>query len=228
MPNWVEQVLHVVGPKAELDHFIHTGFIPHARGEMDDLIDFTRLCPLKKRERKDTYTHSSGVVLSHFRTRTQAMFMVITSWDYPAKFYARLARQWPELVFVCAVNEDMGQFGGVIMMLNGEHVDLVRDYDADYRPRAHAREVRALLKRWYWFLTVDRSWRLIADVHLSKRSIPYDAHFDDDGWFYFRTREELAQFRARYRSRHVMHRVKARWRRALIRPAQPTPLLEAR
>ena len=127
--SWVE---------AEVDRFIGTGFVRQKRREIDDVLDFTRLCPLKNRERKDTYTHPSGVVLTHFRTRTQATFSMITSWDYPAEFYARLTKHWPSLSFICSVNEDMGQFGGVLMVLDGEVVNLVRDYRVvDYSRRAH-------------------------------------------------------------------------------------------
>jgi hypothetical protein len=95
MPNETQQDLHIVGPKAEIDRFIRTGFTRRGPRQFDDLLHFTRLCPLKRGEPKTTYTHESGVVLGHFRTRTQAMFSMITSWDYPAAFYARLAQNWP-------------------------------------------------------------------------------------------------------------------------------------
>jgi len=113
MPNWVEQNLHVVGSKADVDRFIRTGFVRRSKGQFDDLLDLRRLCPLQRREPKSTYTHESAVVLRHYRTRTQAFFVMITSWDYPAEFYARLARHWPSLGFVCAVNGEMDDFGGI-------------------------------------------------------------------------------------------------------------------
>ena len=108
MPNWVEQDLHVVGAKTDVDRFIRTGLIRRKAGEIDNVLDFERLCPLKRGDRKDTYTHPSGVILSHSRTRTQANFSIITSYDYPAEFYARLRFHWPKLAFVCSINEDMG------------------------------------------------------------------------------------------------------------------------
>jgi hypothetical protein len=55
----------------------------------------------------------------HSRARTQAFFGMVTSWDYPAEFYARLAKHWPSLGFICAVNGEMGDFGGIVMALDG-------------------------------------------------------------------------------------------------------------
>ena len=88
MPNWVEQNLHVVGSKADIDRFIQTGFIRRNKDQFDNLLDLRRLCPLKRREPKRTYTHDSAVVLMRYRTRTQAFFAMITSWQYPDEFYA--------------------------------------------------------------------------------------------------------------------------------------------
>lgn len=214
MPNWVEQILSVAGPKTEIDRFIRTGLVRHRRDEMDDVLDFERLCPLKSRDRKDTYTHQSGVVLCYFRTRTQAMFSMITSWDYPAEFYARLPRHWPALAFGCSVNEDMGQFGGILLVLNGEVINLVRDYNTDYSLRSHRREIRAAQKRWSLFLTQHRPWRVDVHAPWKHKSMPTDAHFDDDFRFYFRTRDELAQFRERYKTTRVMRLTVDGWRRA--------------
>jgi hypothetical protein len=107
VPNWVEQNLHVVGSRADVDRFIRTGFVRRSKGQLDDVLDLRRLCPLLRREPKSTYTHESVVVLRHYRTRTQAFFVMITSWDYPAEFYARLANHWPSLGFICSVNSEM-------------------------------------------------------------------------------------------------------------------------
>jgi hypothetical protein len=219
MPNWVFQDLHVVGSQAEIDRFFETGFIAKKGDEIDDLLDFMRLCPLRSRERKDTYPHDSGVVLTHFRTRTQAVFSMITSWDYPAEFYKRLAKHWPELAFVCSVNEDMEQFGGMLMVLNGVVSDRVQDYAGKYDSRGHAREVRALLKRWFAHVTAGRNWRLMCDPG-RRKALPVDAHFDDDLRFYFRTREELARFKRRYKSGAVMRRDGRTWRSARVPATQ--------
>jgi hypothetical protein len=221
MPNWVFQDLHVVGSQAEIDRFFETRFIPKKKGEIDDVLDFTRLCPLRSRERKDTYTHESGVVLKHFRTRAQALFSMITSWDYPAEFYKRLPKHWPELAFCCSMNEDMEQFGGVLVVMDGAHVSHVRAYDADYDSRSHGRDVKALLKRWFERLTADRDWRLMADTG-RRLSVPFDAHFDDDRRFYFRTRDDLARFKRRYKAGAVMRRDGRTWRSARV------PLIGAR
>ena len=214
MPNWVEQNLHVIGSKADVDAFIKTGFLPRTKERFDNLLDLHRLCPLKRREPKTTYTHDSAVVLMHFRTKTQAFFAMITSWDYPAEFYARLAVHWPSLSFACTINEESGALGGVVLILNGEVVDLVRDYSEDgYSRRTHRRPIRAALTRWDTeVLSRGRDWRLVAHEPWTRKSMPYDAHFDDDFWFYFRSREEMAKFRARYGGRMPLRRVKGVWK----------------
>lgn len=216
MPNWTEQTLHLVGPTVELDRFIRVGYTRKGREQFDNLLHFDRLCPLKRGEAKDTYTHDSGVVLIHFRTRTQALFSMITSWDYPAEFYARLAKHWPTLSFVCAVNGEMGDFGGIIMSIEGRTVNLVRDYDDDYVRRPHARQIARALREWGTFLTRGRDYRLLADEPWNHPSLHCDAHFDDDLWFYFSSREDVARFRARYKSRFVMRRTEDGWRKVRI------------
>ena len=95
MPNETQQDLHIVGPKAEIDRFIRTGFTRRGPRQFDDLLHFTRLCPLKRGEPKTTYTHDSGVVLGHFRTRTQAMFSMITVGTIRRRSIRALPRHWP-------------------------------------------------------------------------------------------------------------------------------------
>lgn len=43
--------------------------------------------------------------------------------------------------------------------------------------------------------------------------MPFDAHFDDDFWFYFRSREDMARFKARYRAAMPLRRVDGEWKR---------------
>jgi hypothetical protein len=217
MPNETQQDLHIVGPKVEIDRFIRTGFTRRGLHQFDDLLQFTRLCPLKRGEPKKIDTHESGVVLGHFRTRTQAMFSMITSWDYPAAFYARLARHWPALAFACSVNGEMGDFGGIVLVRDGMTEDLVRDYDADYDRRAHKRQIARALRGWMAFLTEGRGFRLMPDAAWTHRSMPFDAHFDGDFWFYFRSREEMSGFKARYKSAWTMQRVEGEWKRVRLR-----------
>ena len=100
------------------------------------------------------------------------------------------------------------------MVRDGETVNLVEDYGAPgYSRRTHGRKIRAALKRWGDFLTGDRDWRLIAQSPWEHASIPFDAHFDDDFWFYFRTRDEMARFKARYRTAMPLRRVDGQWKR---------------
>ena len=218
MPNWVDQDFHIVGRKTEVDRFIRSGYVRRHPEQFDDLIFLDRLCPPpspRKGRRKSPAAEAPdlGVVLAHFRTRTQAMFSMQTRWDYPADFYNRLPAHWPELSFAASVNEEMGAFGGVIVIVDGEVIDAVRDYEQGYDRRSHVRAVRAALKRWNGLLCGDRPWRLIPHCAWEHRSMPFDAHFDDDFWFYFRTREEMAGFRARYRSAHPQRREGKEWRR---------------
>lgn len=215
MANWTQQDLHVVGAKREIDRFIRKGL---TRGGLpsEKLLDFRRLCPLKRGEPKDTYTPDVAVVLGHFRTRTQALFSMITRWDYVAEFHARLPRHWPDLNFACSVNGEMGDFGGVIVCLDGETHNLVRDYDAHYVRRAHSREITRLLRRWSTFLEAKRDWCLVPDEAWKHTPIPFDAHFDDDFVFYFHSREDLARFKARYKTSRAMRRLDGKWK-----PARP-------
>jgi hypothetical protein len=213
MPNWVEQELDVVGQKPDVDRFVREGLKQRGRGEPDDLFNFAKLCPPKTEE------HSTGVVLSYFRTRTQAHFSIITSWDYPAEFYARLPKQWPSLSFVCAVNEDMGQFGGIVIVHDGQANNLVRDYDTNYSRRSHRRVIHSALTRWGHFLVEGRPWRVALTAAWEHKSMPFDAHFDGDFWFYFRTREELIRFKTKYKSKTkwAMRRRVDNWMRVRLR-----------
>ncbi len=216
MPNWTQQDLHIVGPKAEIDRFIRSGFTRRGPRQFDDLLHFRRLCPLKRGEPKNTHTHESGVVLSHFRTGTQAMFSMITAWDYPAEFYLRLARHWPTLAFACSVNGEMGDFGGILLVRDGKTENLVRDYDADYDRRIHKRQIARALRGWMAFLTEGRDFRLMPDAAREHRAMPFDAHFDGDFWFYFRRSDEMASFRRRYKSAWTMRRTGSEWHRVRL------------
>lgn len=228
MANWTEQDFHVVGSKTDIDRFIRTGFSRHGPQQTDDLLDFRKLCPLKRGEPKDTYSPDLGVVLSHFRTRTQALFAMITRWDYAPEFHARLSRHWPGLAFACSVNGEMGDFGGVIVTLNGETHNLVRDYDGDYVRRTHARDIKRVLRQWGAFLDDGRDFCLIPDKAWKHRSMPFDAHFDDDFVFFFRSREEVARFRGRYKTSGAMQRVKGVWKPIRVTGVTPAPTARAR
>ena len=46
--------------------------------------------------------------------------------------------------------------------------------------------------------------------------MPFDAHFDDDFWFYFRSREEMARFRTRYGGNLPQRRVNGAWKAARL------------
>ena len=90
------------------------------------------------------------------------------------------------------MNGEMGDFGGILLVRNGTTENLVRDYDADYDRRTHRRQIARALRGWMAFLTEGRDFRLMPDAAWKHRSMPFDAHFDDDFWFYFRSRDEMA------------------------------------
>ena len=216
MPNWTEHNLHIVGGKADVDRFIRTGFTRRSSRQFDDLLEFRRLCPLKRGEPRDTYQPDNGDVLIHCRTRTQALFTMQTAWDYAPAFYARLARHWPTLSFACSVNGEMGDFGGVIVIRDGLSEDLVRDYETVYVRRTHQRQIARALRGWMATLTDGRDYRLMPDAPWEYGSMPFDAHFDGDFWFYFRTREEMAAFKRRYKCQWAMMRTAAGWKRVRL------------
>lgn len=61
--------------------------------------------------------------------------------------------------------------------------------------------------------SADRDWRLVAQEPWEHKSMLIEAHFDDDFWFYFRSREELARFLWRYGGTMPLRRVGKEWRR---------------
>ena len=213
MPNWTEQQLHVVGTKADIDRFMRAGYTRRSKGEFDNLLHFDVLCPPERRAEQREEPADSGVVLMHWRTRTQACFDMINAWDYPADFYAALAVEWPTLTFACTISGEMGDFGGIVMQVGGKYVDLVEDFDGYYDRRAHMRTCTSALKRWMAFLTSGRDWRVTPDRAWELGSLPVDAHFDGNVWFYFSSREEMAAFRARYRCSKAQRRVDGEWKR---------------
>jgi len=88
MPNWVDQELHIVGPKADIDKFVRVGF-RRARKDCVDHLRLTALCPIPRRERTSD-THLSAWVLMRCRTRTEVLFTIRTRYTHPADFYQRL------------------------------------------------------------------------------------------------------------------------------------------
>jgi hypothetical protein len=68
--------------------------------------------------------NSLGVLKTFLRqrTRTLACFGMIASWDYPAQVYGRLATAWPSLGFICSVNGEMDDFGGMLIVQHDEVV----------------------------------------------------------------------------------------------------------
>jgi hypothetical protein len=85
-----------------------------------------------------------------------------------------------------------------------------------YSRRSQTRRIRKALDRWGELLTVRRDWRIFAVDPWEHRSMPFDAHFDGDFWFYFRTREEMAAFRERYGGRMPLRRVGGEWKRTRL------------
>ncbi len=220
MPNWTEQQLHVVGRKADIDRFLRVGYTPRRKGALDALLHFDALCPKPSPAARGAEIEN-GVALMHWRTTNQACFDLITAWDYPAWFYESLAAEWPTLSFCCSVSGEMGDFGGLVIRVHGEFLDQVCVFDGDYDRRAHLRAAKSSLKRWMAFLTRDRDWRLMPHRAWDLGAARADAHFDGNFWFYFRSREAMADFRARYRCSQPERRVDGVWKRTRL-PGRPS------
>lgn len=110
----------------------------------------------------------------------------------------------------------MGDFGGILLVRDGTTENLVRDYDTDYDRRSHTRQIARALRGWMEFLTGGRDFRLMPDAGWTHRTMPFDAQFDGDFWFYFRSRKEMAAFKRRYKSAWTMRRNGEEWKRVRI------------
>src|SRR4051794_28936970 len=57
LPNWVEQNLHVIGSKTDIDSFIRVGLKRNGKDVLwsfgDRMLMFWKLCPLRYADRKD-------------------------------------------------------------------------------------------------------------------------------------------------------------------------------
>jgi hypothetical protein len=49
----------------------------------------------------------------------------VTACDYAPTFYKGLPQHWPKLAFVSAVNGELGDFGGVVVVPDGQCVELM-------------------------------------------------------------------------------------------------------
>ena len=67
-------------------------------------------------------------------------------------FAARKPVDWSSLGFVGSVNEDMGAFGCIVVVLKGAVINSVEDYGGWLHPLGPARWIRAATKRWDDFL----------------------------------------------------------------------------
>jgi len=206
MPNWVEQDLEIVGPKPDLDRFLKkTLLVPKSAAERarhdGPMFRFARACKPPKGERPNLVWDADAYV--HWRTDIQCFIAFSTTVDYPRWFYRALAKHWPTLSFACAVNEDMGLSGGVIVGLNGKCVDEVRDYDPDYRRGAHVKATRPLLTAWRRIIHAGRPWAVQTNKPWKHPIYAVDATFDDEGVFYFRAEEEARTFARKYRGKVV-------------------------
>ena len=215
MPNWVEQDLEIVGPKPDLDRFLKkTLLVPKSAPERarydGPMFRFARACRPSKRERPNLVWDADAYV--HWRTDIQCFIAFSTAVDYPRWFYRALAKQWPTLSFACAVNEDMGQSGGVIVGLEGKCIDEVRDYRPDYRRSEHGRAIRPLLAMWRRVIRQGRRWTVTISKPWKHAAYDADATFTDEGFFYFRTEGEARAFAKKYRGTFV-RRGTRRWSR---------------
>lgn len=166
MPNWVDQEFEVLGPADDMARFCALAITGNFRRDhtLDDepTFRFDLACPIAKGdEAACEEEHTSAVLFRCLRTQVFLHVEMQSSWDFPRHFYAvRMARDWPSLQFICAINEDMGSFGGLVARLGGERIDLVEDYEAGYDRRTHRARMRRVQKRWADARDGDRPWRV--------------------------------------------------------------------
>jgi hypothetical protein len=199
MPNWVDQEFVIVGPRGDLDRFCALAVTGNFRRShtLDDepRFLFDRVCPITKAEARDCGDeHRTAVLLQFLRSHTQASFQLQSAWTYPEHFYkTRLLRGWPTLQFCCAVNEDMGQFQGLMAGIGGVVTDHVEGADAPYNRRRHLRRIRTLKRRWAGVERAGRPWVVLLPFRFRTRArYAADATFDVYGrMFHLPTETEV-------------------------------------
>ncbi len=221
MPNWVDQEFAVTGPAEDIDRFCAAAVAGDFRRdrtlEDEARFLFSGACPIRKGDRRAcAEEHVDGLLFRFARTHIQAHFNIQTSWDLPRHFYlCRLPRDWRRLSFCCAVNEDMGNFGGVVAGFDGIPVDAVQEYGSGYDRKAHARLIRSVLTRWNRLLVADRPWRVIRPLRYRSLAIYKTyATFDEFACqFGFDSEEECRRFARRYSQSVIVHRVGRLWKK---------------
>lgn len=199
MPNWVDQEFVVVGPREDLDRFCGLAVTGNFRADhtLDDepTFHFDRVCPITTADERDYADEPRTAVLFQFlRSRTQASFSMQSSWTFPEHFYkTRLLRDWPTLQFCCAINEDMGQFQGLMAGIDGVVTDHVESAEAPYDRRRYLRRIRALKRRWAGVERAGRPWVVVLPVRFRARAqYAADATFDVYGhMFHLPTEAEV-------------------------------------
>ncbi len=199
MPNWVDQEFVIVGPREDLDRFCALAVAGNFRADhtLDDepTFHFDLACPIRKQDaRACGDEHRTAVLLQFLRSHTQACFQLQSAWTYPEHFYkVRLLRDWPTLQFCCAVNEDMGQFQGLMAGIGGVVTDHVESAEAPYHRRRHLRRIRALKRRWAAVERAGRPWVVWLPFRFRNRArYNADATFDTLGhMFHLPTEAEV-------------------------------------
>ncbi len=188
MANWVDQDLVVVGPREDLERFCRLAVAGNFRRDhtLDDepTFHFDRVCPITATDPPECQDeHRTAVLFQFLRSRTQASFSMQSKWTYPEHFYeTRLLRDWPALQFCCAINEDMGQFQGLIAGIGGVVTDRVESAEVPYNRRRHLRRIRALKRRWATVERDGRPWMVLLPFRFRARArYDADATFDAYG-----------------------------------------------
>ena len=222
MPNWADQNFSVIGPPEDIDRFCALAVSGNFRRDhsLDDepRFHFDRVCPYREADRPPYDDEHADAVLYQFtRSRTQAHFWMQSSWSYPEHFYTvRLPRDWPSLQFTCAINEDMGNYQGVIAGIGGTVTDTVEEcWREGYNRRRHLRRVRTLAGRWTAIDLADRPWVVVLPFRYRSR-VHYDADarfFEEGHTLWLRTEAEVRRL-LRGRTAAQVFRLSARTGRA--------------
>lgn len=206
MPNWISMELDVVGSPAELDRFVAAAHTRRRRGGNGATFWFHRASPPGPQDRYETDDCENAMALLYLRTKTQARFSLNAAWYFPERFFHRTRRHWPALSFMCAVNHEAGTYGGLVACVGGEYRNQVQYQGDEKATNYQKRVISGLQKRWQAAIIARRPWVLFPESPWDFGFIPFDATFDDDFMFYFRTREEMAAFRKRYRVKRAARR----------------------
>lgn len=131
MPNYVRNVLVVVGKNSDKEKFMD--FI----GGKNGLVDFEKILPLPENSKKDLHdwkisNWGSTNAVDCIRNRDD-IISFSTSWTPPLQAVETLVQKFPELDFrYYWANDDLGADCGMKLYEDGELIEEIRPYHLVY------------------------------------------------------------------------------------------------